>query len=89
MRRAVFICLILLAARTPARAQSCEEDSIASISRDGAVIVMTSGAVFEIDTDDQIDVLSWAPEDSVRICHGHVILDEDEGNARASASRVQ
>jgi len=69
-------------------AQSCDRDSIKSVSDDGATIVMESGAVFRVDSSDRADTVSWAVADDVLICKdGGELVNVDEDGERASVVR--
>ena len=70
-------------------AQSCDDDSIESVSDDGAIIVMMSGAVFRVNPADQVDTALWLPADDVLICnHDTEIINTDENGERAAVSRL-
>src|SRR5262249_22636298 len=56
-------------ALTPnASAADCTDDSIRSVTSDGEIIVMLSGAVFEVLPGDTIDSALWLPASDVIIC---------------------
>jgi len=49
-------------------AADCIDDSIRSVTRDGEIIVMLSGSVFEVLPGDSIDSALWLPASDVVIC---------------------
>ena len=75
MRKLFFgaICLVALAGGfTPAIAEPCSKDAIRSVSASGAVVVMLSGAVFQVLPGDEIDAALWLPVSDVLVCErGH------------------
>ncbi len=81
--------LLVLAFSVPAAAQSCEDDSIESVSSDGAIIVMMSGAVFRVDAGDQVDTALWLPVEDVLICNDSEIINKDENAEHASVTRLR
>jgi hypothetical protein len=86
------VCLpfLILALSTPAFPQSCDDDSIESVSDDGAIITMISGAVFEVSAADQIDTALWLPVDDILICNGDTeLINTDENGERASVARLR
>jgi len=51
-----------------ARAATCDEDSIKSVTDDGEIIVMFSGHVYQVLPGDSIDSMLWLPASDVMIC---------------------
>jgi len=49
-------------------AAQCGEDPIKSVTSDGGIIVMLSGAIFEVMAGDTIDSALWLPISDVMIC---------------------
>ena len=81
-----FLFVLLLIA--PACAQSCDDDSIDTVSSDGEIIKMFSGAVFRVAPSDQLDTALWLPAEDVLICNDNTeIINTDESGERASVSR--
>ncbi len=75
---------------TPSFSQSCDDDTISSVSDDGSIIVMNSGAVFRVDSTDQIDTSSWLATDDVLICNGDTeLIDVAENGERASVVHLR
>ena len=68
MLLAATISTILGAAVCPAHAQSCEKDSLETVGRSGEILVMLSGAVYEVLAGDTIDSALWLPPSDVLIC---------------------
>ena len=88
--RLVGALLLLLSLCTPSFSQSCYDDSIDTVSDDGDIIVMISGAVFQVDLDDQVDTALWLPADDVLICNGDTeLINPDENGERASVFRLR
>jgi len=52
----------------PVEAAQCSEDPIKSVTSDGEIIVMLSGAIFEVMAGDTIDSALWLPISDVMIC---------------------
>jgi hypothetical protein len=62
-------CLLGLLLLIPtAHAAQCDEDTIRSVTNDGEIIVMQSGAVFEVMAGDTVDSALWLPVSDVMIC---------------------
>jgi hypothetical protein len=75
---------------TPSYSQSCDDDSIKSVSNDGSIIVMISGAVYKVDAVDQVDTALWLAADDVLICNGDSeIINPDENGERATVHRLR
>jgi len=69
-------------------AQACDDDSIESVSDDGAVIVMMSGATFRVTAADRLDTALWSAGDDVVICKDDTeIINKDENGERAHVRR--
>jgi hypothetical protein len=47
--------LLILLVNERSYSQSCDDDSIQSVSSDGSIIVMISGADYRVDPVDQVD----------------------------------
>jgi hypothetical protein len=55
-------------------AAQCDEDSIKSVTSDGEIIVMLSGAIFEVMAGDTSDSALWLPVSDVLICERTMTL---------------
>jgi hypothetical protein len=90
MRKTTGALLLILALSTPGFSESCDKDSIASVTDDGAIIVMISGAVFRVNLVDQVDTALWLPADDVLVCDGDTeLINVDENGERASVVRLR
>lgn len=88
--RAVICVLIALAVAFPARAQSCDDDTIDQVSDDGEIITMLSGATFRVRAADRADSALWTSTDDVLICRDETeIINKDESNERVSVRRIR
>ena len=84
---AVFLLFALMS--TPSYAASCDEDSIQSVSDDGAIIIMLSGAVYQVDDPtEMIDTSLWLVADDVLVCDDKII-NKDENGEHASIRRLR
>jgi hypothetical protein len=81
-------------------ARQCFEDTIQSKSDDGDILVMLSGAVYEVDAGDQIDSALWLETDNVLICQTVVnyqgrpvvlfdIINTDENGEKVGAQKLR
>lgn len=77
-----FVCLAV------GLAQACEDESIESVSSDGEIIIMISGAVYRVDLADQVDTALWLPADDVLVCDSQII-NKDENGEKASVVRLR
>ena len=90
MREMIVACLLMTAVYGTAFAQTCDEDSISSVSEDGSVIVLQSGAVFKVDDPgDQVDAASWVPEEDVLNCGDMYLINKDEDGEKVSVIRLK
>ena len=90
MRKAVGALLIILSMNATGFSQQCDQDSIESVSDDGSIIVMISGAVFRVAPIDQVDTALWLPADDVLVCGGDTeLINRDESGERASVVRLR
>jgi hypothetical protein len=64
---------------------ACDEDTIDTISPDGDLIVLTSGASYDVDPGDQTTAALWQEGDEVLIC-GDTIVDKDQGGERVEVT---
>jgi hypothetical protein len=88
--KTVRLPFLILALSTPAFAQSCDDDSIESVSDDGAIVTMISGAVFQVSQADQVDTALWLPADDILTCNGDTeLINTDEDGERASVARLR
>jgi hypothetical protein len=85
-----FALIVSAAAINAAAAQSCDDDTIESISNDGAIIITNSGAVFRVDPSDRSDTAFWHRWDDVLICDGDTeIVDKDQNREHVGVKRVR
>jgi hypothetical protein len=101
---AAFIAGVTLAAVNfapgrEAKARSCLDDTVKSKSDDGSILVMMSGAVYEVLPGDNIDSALWLPPEDVLICEAPIayqgrtvmtyeIINTDEGE-KVGAQRLR
>jgi hypothetical protein len=96
---AALFCL-LISSPASVLAKTCKDDSIASVSNDGDIVKMLSGAVFEIDAADQVDTALWLAADDVLICAEsldykgkivklYTIINTDENGEKVDADRLR
>jgi hypothetical protein len=71
-------------------AGSCDDDTIDSITDDGSIIVMTSGASFRVSPLDQTDAMFWLAADDVLICKGETeLINKNDKRERIRVSRIR
>ena len=95
--RAVVCVLIVLAAASfvaatgfPVRAQSCDDETIESVSDDGRIITTISGEKFRVSAADRSDTALWQTGDDILICEDDTeIVNKDENGERASVRRIR
>jgi hypothetical protein len=81
------IVLAIASQSSPSFAQSCEDDTIQSVSDDGSIIILYSGATYAVHPADQSDTMSWVPADDVLVCNdGELIINKDENGEKAEFS---
>jgi hypothetical protein len=80
-------------------ARSCADDTLRSKSDEGDILIMMSGAVYEVLPGDNIDSSLWLPPEEVLICEGPIayrgrtvllydIINTDEGE-KVGARRLR
>jgi hypothetical protein len=91
---------IAVPSATPnASAESCFEDSLDKVTRDGEILVMMSGAIFRVMAGDAIDSALWLPPSDVLICPKSInvggrlafyyeIINTDEGE-KVTATKLR
>lgn len=89
MRNIIIMCLLMLGMSTPVLAQSCDDDSISSVSADGSIIVTISGSVFQVDLVDQVSTMLWLPADNVLTCNDTKMINVDEDGEHAAVVRLR
>ncbi len=81
---------LLAALIVPAVAQPCDSDSIQSVSDDGAVVVLMSGAVFRVAPTDRVGTAQRQAGDDVFICNFDTeLVNVGADGERASVVRVR
>ena len=101
MRATILTCAFCaLSVLQSIQAASCERDTLTTVSSDGDILVMLSGAVYEVGGGDEIDSMLWLPPESVLICEKAVtyqgktiilteIINLDERGEKVSATRLR
>lgn len=87
--RKIIVMSFLVVMSSNAMAESCEEDSIQTVSSDGGILIMTSGAVYKVDDVDQVDTQLWLPTDDVLICDDEEIINKDESGEKATVRKIR
>lgn len=88
MKKKLMVALVLSLVSTAAMAKDCEDDSIQSVSESGDVIIMESGAEYQVDAADQVDTRLWQTGDDVIVCDDDEIVNKDESGETASVSKI-
>jgi hypothetical protein len=70
---AVVIATVQIATGHDADARSCVEDTLRSKSEDGDILIMMSGAVYEVLPGDSVDSALWLPPEEVLICEAPLV----------------
>ena len=81
--------LMLASLVTQQASAACEEDSIDTVSEDGETIILSSGAVYQVDLSEEVDAASWQSGEDVLVCNDAVIINKDENAERVSVTRLQ
>jgi hypothetical protein len=76
-----FSCVLMLGLLTVGQASACDEDMISTVSSEGAVIVMLSGAVYRVDIGDRLDSALWLPPADVLVCDDRIINKDESGES--------
>jgi hypothetical protein len=67
---------------------ACEADlSIRSVAKDGQIIVLDDGSVWEVDSVDTVDSSLWLPTSEIVACDDKLINTDDEETV--SARRIR
>ncbi|MGH6837306.1 MAG: hypothetical protein ACREDT_00595 [Methylocella sp.] len=75
--------LLLAAAATfitPVHAGGCDEETIRGVARGGSVVILDSGAVYEVEPHDTSDTALWNAGDSVLLCGGDKMINKENGD---------
>ena len=89
MNRAIFSSCLFLAFLVGASAHACDQDSIETVSSNGAVIVMLSGSVYRVDAIGQIDTALWLPIEDVLVCNDEKIINTDQDGEEVTVTRLR
>lgn len=84
----------------PAKSQACLEDTISRVAGSGKILVMHSGAVYEVLPGDDIDSMLWLPVSDVLVCERSMrsrgrtlsyyeIINLDERGEKVGATRLR
>jgi hypothetical protein len=87
--RPILLFVLAAALTGGAAAASCEDDSILSVSSDGAILRMLSGDVFEVDPLDRVDTALWLPTEDVVVCDDEFVINKDENGEKAGVTRLR
>jgi hypothetical protein len=85
---------------TLAAAKNCEDDSLQEVSDSGEILMMMSGAVYQVLGGGEVDSALWLPVDDVLICSSVVvvkgqnyvmyeIINRDENGEKVDALRLR
>jgi len=58
-----------------------------TVSRDGSIVVLEDGSVYQVDAGDAIDSMLWFPTTDIIVCDDKLI--NTEGNETVSARRLR
>jgi hypothetical protein len=75
--------LLLVAAATfisPVHAGGCDEETIRRVARDGSVVVLDSGGIYEVKPDDTADTALWNAGEDVLVCGDAKMINKDNGD---------
>jgi len=91
MKKISSTLLLFALMSTSSYAQSCDDDTILSVSDDGSIVIMMSGAVFQVaDPTEQVDTALWLVSDDVLICNDNAwVINKDEDGETASVRRLR
>lgn len=64
----ILITVIALPGSLAQAARSCWDDTLKSVTQDGSILVMQSGAVYEVLAGDEIDSMLWLPLTDILVC---------------------
>jgi len=81
-------------------ARNCDDDTLEGKSDSGEILIMMSGAVYQVLAGDEIDSALWLPPADVLICESVVnvggkrylvyeIINTDEHGEKVSATRLR
>ncbi len=89
MKNLFVACFIFACAHGIAFAQSCDDETIDSVSNDGSIIILLAGAVYRVSEQDQVQTALWLPNSSVLVCGEREIINTDEQGERAKVIRLK
>ena len=89
MRKVLIFLLYLAFGMSLAHGKQCESDSLASVSSGGKILIMISGAVYEVDAYDRLDSTLWLGADDVLTCDDGEIINTDESGETVNAVRLK
>jgi hypothetical protein len=73
----------------PTNAATCEEDTLETVSDGGDILIMLSGAVYQVQSGGEVDSQSWLPTEDVIICGSDTIINKDENGERVDVTRLR
>ena len=74
---------LLVAAATfisPVHAGGCDEETIRRVARDGSVVVLDSGGIYEVKPDDTPDTALWNAGEDVLVCGDAKMINKNNGD---------
>ncbi len=75
-----FLLLAAVNLSTPVQAGGCDEETIRRVARGGSVVMLDSGGVYEVAPEDIADTALWNAGDSVLVCGGDKMINQDNGD---------
>jgi hypothetical protein len=75
--------LLLVAAAafvSPVHAGGCDEETIRRVARGGSVVILDSGAVYEVEPEDSPDTALWNAGDDVLVCGDEKMINKENGD---------
>ena len=67
MKKLAFLLLVVLFGFNVGYSSNCKDDTLWKVSRDGEILIMLSGEVYEVLPGDEIDSQLWLPPSEVII----------------------
>jgi hypothetical protein len=64
----------------PVHAGGCDEETIRRVARGGSVVILDSGAVYEVAPENTPDTTLWNAGDGVVVCGDGKMINKDNGD---------
>jgi hypothetical protein len=65
---------------TSVHAGGCDEETIRRVARDGSIVALDSGGIYDVAPDDTSDTALWNAGDGILVCGNEEMINKENGD---------